>query len=582
MAERIGVLLIHGVGEQRKFEHLEGTARDLIRAIEADIAARNDGHRVVVEVRTTGDGARLAEEETWRGGRAATVTVAICAEEGVETEIELREVWWADLDEPATLGNTLRFWCWGFSMWARKAYEQAREHGERGARPLSGAAFMFPPGKGRRRPPLWKVQTRFHLFAAGVFFAALLGTLLVVSWLLRKIRFYSIAPADLLEQYFADVKLYQQPCRRDLLPLADMGRPPRVMIRRRAVRAIADMALVGYDRWYVLAHSLGSVIAFNALMETGHALPNYLDETRWRDCVAAELGGPKRAHDRVGDVATMMPTRPGFLGARDVLYRDKLFARLGGLLTYGSPLDKFATLFPAIVPLNRDERVFPSSCQWVNVHAPTDPVGAKLDDFDPLPGGGGSPAIAGSIALAPANHAFQAHWLWLYSHIRYLSFDARRPGRLVDLTAQWILRGGTFPRIVAGKDGWLKKHAYCGWALFRIIQAVAFALVGCLLLGGIVGPAVRALFAAAAAVVGALGLPVASGVYASIVDWIFAPGRLGPVLCILKHLAALFWWCPTCGWWVARGLAYGALAVVVVVGLGAGRFLLRRLGMRKT
>jgi hypothetical protein len=34
VAERIGIVLVHGIGEQRRFEHLEGEARLLIDALE--------------------------------------------------------------------------------------------------------------------------------------------------------------------------------------------------------------------------------------------------------------------------------------------------------------------------------------------------------------------------------------------------------------------------------------------------------------------------------------------------------------------------------------------------------------------
>ena len=50
------------------------------------------------------------------------------------------------------------------------------------------------------------------------------------------------------------------------------------------------MALGSYCRWYILAHSLGSVAAWNGLMETEHCLPNYLDEARWRRLQEADSG----------------------------------------------------------------------------------------------------------------------------------------------------------------------------------------------------------------------------------------------------------------------------------------------------
>lgn len=43
--------------------------------------------------------------------------------------------------------------------------------------------------------------------------------------------------------------------------------PPRAAIRRRMVPTMVDVAAAGYDRWYILAHSLGSVVAWNGLME---------------------------------------------------------------------------------------------------------------------------------------------------------------------------------------------------------------------------------------------------------------------------------------------------------------------------
>ena len=70
------------------------------------------------------------------------------------------------------------------------------------------------------------------------------------------------------------------------------------------IRTIADTALLNYDRWYVMAHSLGSVVAFNGLMETSYAWPGYLDRGRWADLVqngcrpgARRLGAAcRRAH----------------------------------------------------------------------------------------------------------------------------------------------------------------------------------------------------------------------------------------------------------------------------------------------
>lgn len=84
------------------------------------------------------------------------------------------------------------------------------------------------------------------------------------------------------------VKLYNQ--RRRFGPglwwaredfLDTVGQPPRVSLRRRMIRALCDVACQPYTRWYVLAHSQGSVVAFNGLMETAYSWPGYLDSERW-------------------------------------------------------------------------------------------------------------------------------------------------------------------------------------------------------------------------------------------------------------------------------------------------------------
>ena len=57
--------------------------------------------------------------------------------------------------------------------------------------------------------------------------------------------------------------------------------PPRAAIRRRMIRAMIEVAEADYDRWYIIAHSLGTVVAWNGLMEIQQTLPNYIGETCW-------------------------------------------------------------------------------------------------------------------------------------------------------------------------------------------------------------------------------------------------------------------------------------------------------------
>ena len=77
----------------------------------------------------------------------------------------------------------------------------------------------------------------------------------------------------------------------------------------------------------------------------------------------------------------MMPRRPPWLEGKMGIDRKQLFARFAGLVTYGSPLDKFAALWPRVVCLNRQVAVFPKECEWLNLYEPTDPVAASLGAF---------------------------------------------------------------------------------------------------------------------------------------------------------------------------------------------------------
>ena len=78
--------------------------------------------------------------------------------------------------------------------------------------------------------------------------------------------------------------------------------------------------------------------------------------------------------------------------------RAKVFSCLRGLLTYGSPLDKFAAIWPARVPNNRGEPVFSKDTEWINIYDSTDPVAGNLDAF------GQWPAEPGQ--LAPKNFGY--------------------------------------------------------------------------------------------------------------------------------------------------------------------------------
>jgi hypothetical protein len=422
--EKIGVIFVHGIGEQRRFEHLEAQLRPLIDAIRR----RSGDLNVTIEIVGASASVLHADQDTWASGAAAPVR-AIVRDSTGEKHLHFHEVWWADVNEPYTFAKEWRFWAWGLAVWNLPNKLRST---------LKGASTMrrprFPHGLTKRDEFVARLKLFFvsNVFLMGAF------TVGLAVYLARRLLGYS-APnvVRVFVNYLSAVKLYSQTERSDGGFLDAYRAPPRVSIRRRMIRAMLDVAAAGYDRWYVFAHSLGSVVAFNGLMENSHCLPNYLDEERYRQFYGS-LVGPAQSQHFVGDTADMMPPRPLWLADDDVVYREKVLEKFRGLLTYGSPLDKFATIWPARVPINVREPFFHTDAEWINIYDPTDPVGASLDAF----GGPGAPFT--ESVLQPKNYGYRAHWLLLYSHLCYLRVHEGRKCELSDAAVEWVLSGRKF------------------------------------------------------------------------------------------------------------------------------------------
>ena len=70
--ERIGIVLVHGIGEQGRFEHLSSEVRDLLAALDAD-----PNVRCTVDTRSTRDSAVGAQQESWLAETGAPVRIDI-------------------------------------------------------------------------------------------------------------------------------------------------------------------------------------------------------------------------------------------------------------------------------------------------------------------------------------------------------------------------------------------------------------------------------------------------------------------------------------------------------------------------
>lgn len=545
MPTRVGVLLVHGIGEQRRFEHLEGEVRSIAAALEAEPSVR----QARVEVRTSPTAAYAAEQQTWRAEDVAPVMVEVTDCKGVVTEIHFREVWWADLDEPATLWTQIRFWGWGLSMWTIRGHLESGLPGYK--------KFMRRVDPRRSRVSLCG---RIRLFMVGVIFLLILLTLSLMNLILRRFPFLNIPGPDILVRYLGDTKLFQQRGRIAKGPLVDIGQPPRVTLRRRMVRALVYMALEDYGRWYVLAHSQGTVLAFNGLMETEHALPNYLDKELWGRCcstIGAKASTPLCPEQAIN----MMPCRPAWLGLDDIIDRRVLFSKLHGFLTYGSPLEKFAVLWPAIVPLNEDEAVFQDKFQWINVFDATDPVAGPVKSFQPRSSG----PVGSLRPPEPQNVSYKAAWAHLLSHLKYLTFKPGRRNRLVNEVACWLLRGATFSKPTSGTCRWPGPCLTCVYNVARWLIWIAVGLALAVGLGWWFGGAVRFLLGTLPDwICGAEGGCVAG--YDLLISTLLGLAPLSWIVALLDSVST-----PE---FLVKAVLYIIAAVVAVLATGLGRKLL--------
>ena len=189
-------------------------------------------------------------------------------------------------------------------------------------------------------------------------------------------------------------------------------------------------------------------------------------------------GAARENDDELLSTKEMLPARPVWLGEKDVIYRDRLFATFRGLFTYGSPLDKFAAIWPPRVPINKKEVGLVLGAggkrrEWIYVYDPTDPVAAKLDAF-------GTPKGIGPNVLEPITRPTQrigccCTAIWQYFRPRERAWAPPTGWSTGVLT-------GSRPSLPpdAAKSLWLDPKS--GWFWLRRIEAIITWLVAYVIL----------------------------------------------------------------------------------------------------
>ena len=415
----IGLILVHGIGEQGRFEHLDTHIRGIIGGF------KRSGARVTVEIMSAESAPFHSVQDTWQGGPEPSIRLFVRNDDGL-TIVNVHEVWWADINEPYSIMKQLRFWVWGLSIWS---YPGQKETNRSGNPAQQHSPAQVPGG--------WtKAWVRLRLFLIGWLFLIVSLTVGVASLLLgRLLNLKSFTLLRTAVNYLSSVKLYSQRHRRGAGPLGNadfldtIGEPPRDSIRRRMIRTICDVAChANYARWFILAHSQGSVVAFNGLMEPGWGWVGYLDEARLTKLAGRGLVQPG------GGPEPVAPARPLWSAPGEEVVRTGIFAKFAGMLTYGSPLEKFAAIWPGRVPVYK-EPAFAPGTQWVNVYDPLDPVSGVIHSWDALPT---------SDCPAVVNIGYNSSGWVLLGHTKYLDcpYPATRElfrNRLADHVALWLL-----------------------------------------------------------------------------------------------------------------------------------------------
>lgn len=472
--ERVGLILVHGIGEQKRFEHLDSQGRQIIRALQ--LAAPGQ----TVEIEAPDAATFHAEQATWSTGDKGSVRIVVASGGKVTHHIHLHEVWWEDVNERSSIMKQLRFWWWGLAVWLYPGSNGGKE------RQLAGTDAMQSPPMSQRHRWWGTVWHRARLFAVGsVFTIGALPFGIGFPLLQRLFGLRRITPLQTIANYMSAVKLFNQPHRYGpeiRIPgtnadfLDAMGDPPRVSVRRRMMRAIADAALAPYDRWYIVAHSQGTIAAFNGLMELADTWSGYFTEAQWTKMRDAGLVGPSGGPLRDG--AMMMPKRPVWNTTGEIAYRARLFERFHGFVSLGSPIEKFATIWPARVPLSRTPAFRPGSF-WINVFDPLDPVSGLMKSYR-------QPSSQERLQVCPDpfDLGYRSHWALLVAHLAYLE---RCGGEyLADGIATLLLTGDTTAITDCSRSfrpGTATAHArtlavWCWWlALYALLAgAAAWAL----------------------------------------------------------------------------------------------------------
>jgi hypothetical protein len=311
--EKKAIILVHGIGNQKPLDFLREFTNALCSWINWCAGSRNNPNLV----------ARLEaiREPTGQRGGEADIFV------GNAVRIRVYEVYWADLGQAPTAGlfKSLRFSGWIIQALFRPA----------------ALSLNARPGCGLLRAAFQSVLLVIPSF---VFF--LLDLLTIAGRFIKRLSGIAVSVQRALLAYAGDIRLYTSGEKQVF------GREVKdeIVDRFRHTLSRAHEPDEGNDAIVIVAHSLGSVVAYDGLTQDDYVNP--LDGT------SLPPWPPMRAYPPV----------------------DKVVA----FFTLGSPLDKFNYFWPdrismtPVTSASKKKRIW-----WGNFQDFLDPVGANLNAYTP-------------------------------------------------------------------------------------------------------------------------------------------------------------------------------------------------------
>ena len=384
-ARSIAVIVVHGVGSQRAQETVGEVALNFYYALKAI------------------PGVEGIEKDLHPDRPTQPVTFDFSYDRS-SFRIRFYEVYYADLDLPYNFLRWVKLVIWGLIL----PFYPGRYQEIQGITPQMKNIEV---SSGAR---LW---VRLQLAFLSIVFIFLLFTLRAATFVISRLFGKRPKLGEFVHEYLGDVQLFvSDRMRRDTIETCD--KKSREAMRIRFWNTYGRACLDDNRELFLVTHSLGTVVTFNALMEPGdRILGQYVTDGGLREKLVRlweEAGSPKR---------------------------ERVLGKLSAWFTLGSPLDKFAAIWPRTIPIHIDrndppvptvseasETRYARQIPWINIYDVLDIIGGELNNFGAIQGKG----------FSLENHSSVDQWTFLTAHTSYWRHVPSQR-RLIDSMIQYIL-----------------------------------------------------------------------------------------------------------------------------------------------